>query len=134
MYFADLSPYRYGQTPPHPEILNVGWLAEGHPFAVGDTPRAFLLALEILVETPVNLYRGRHYCEFCPGPKITRDEAGKVTLIEAPEETWGNGEVRVLGEDGKTYVAPALIFHYVSKHRYLPPLIFVAACINARNA
>jgi hypothetical protein len=134
VYFADLSPYRYGAAPSHPDFLNVGWLGKDQPFAEGDTSAAFLLALEVLVKSPVNLYRGRHYCEFCPGPQITRDGLGVVTLEEPPEQTWGNGEIRVLGDDGKTYIAPTLILHYVAKHKYLPPAAFIEACVRYGNA
>jgi hypothetical protein len=39
----------------------------------------------------------------------------------------GNGEIRVRALDGRIYVAPVLIYHYVVSHGYLPPGEFIAA-------
>ncbi len=36
-------------------------------------------------------------------------------------------EVRVLGQNDKIYVAPALIYHYVKEHHYQPPEEFILA-------
>ncbi|WP_456057523.1 DUF7919 family protein [Aliidongia dinghuensis] len=39
------------------------------------------------------------------------------------------GEIRIKAKSGITYVAPVLIFHYVTIHGYLPPQEFVDAVI-----
>jgi hypothetical protein len=52
---------------------------------------------------------------------------GGIETLDYPEEMLGNGEIRVRGLDGKIYVAPVLIFHYISRHEYLPPGVFLEA-------
>jgi hypothetical protein len=39
----------------------------------------------------------------------------------------GQAEIYVFGEEGRVYVAPTLIFHYVTVHHYKPPIEFVQA-------
>jgi hypothetical protein len=51
--------------------------------------------------------------------------AGGIEIPDYPEETLGNGEIRVRALDGKIYVAPVLIYHYVASHGYLPPRVFI---------
>jgi len=119
MHFDDLSPYQYGGETPTPSIVNVGWLAEGKPFETGPVPDRFLEALQALVASPVNLYRGSHTCEFCPPPPPGRAWYSK--------DAAGNGEIRVLGADGRTFVAPVMVLHYIEKHGYKPPDDFILA-------
>jgi hypothetical protein len=128
MYFRDLTPYTYGSTPPVDSIVNIGWLSREHGFATGLAPREFLTALARLTDSPVNLYRGRHYCEFCPTPMVTMSDRGP-TLVEPPSAIWGNREIRVPADCGRIYVAPKLVLHYVEAHGYLPPEEFMNACV-----
>jgi hypothetical protein len=130
MYFPDLRPYRYGQTEPQPDILNVGWLSNAYPFESGIPDAHLVRILMRLVASSVNLYRGSHLCEFCPEPPIVLEEDG-IRFVEPKPGTTGNGEIRVTGEDGITYVAPVLIAHYVAVHGYVPPKQFVKAVSNA---
>ena len=127
MYFQDLSPYQYGRVTPTPNVLSVGWLSGDHPYSSGAVSDAFVEALRHLVAQPVNLYRGRHMCEFCPEPPIITNANG-LRMLSPPEGTTGNGEIRVSDNDGTTYVAPVLVLHYVVAHGYLPPPQFVAVC------
>jgi hypothetical protein len=57
---------------------------------------------------------GFHGCEFCRWIKAK-----------------GNGEIHVVGSDGITYVAPALIVHYMASHKYLPPKEFIDAVLSS---
>ena len=132
MFFADLTPYEYGREEPVSHILNVGWLSREHPFRSGETPAGLVEALRRWIATPVNLYRGRHLCEFCPEPVAFLDRQGHRT-IEPPPDTAGNGEIRVPGADGRVYVAPVLVAHYVEVHEYLPPPEFVEAVLSSRG-
>jgi hypothetical protein len=115
MHFKDLTPYTYGGSEPSASVLNVGWLARRHSFPVARPAAELVSALNNLVASPVNLFRGKHQCEFCRKPAL------------------GNGEIRVVGVDGVTYVAPVLIRHYVEVHHYAPPDAFVQACLAAVN-
>jgi hypothetical protein len=48
-------------------------------------------------------------------------------MLNPRPETMGNGEIRVQAPDGQIYVAPALICHYIARHKYLPPKEFIEA-------
>ena len=126
MYFPDLTHYVYGQTFPEPHILNVGWLSKGHPYQQGLSPDWLVGRLRNRLAQPVNLYRGKHACEFCPEPP-KKMLPGGIETFDYPEETVGNGEIRVRALDGKIYVAPALICHYIACHDYRPPQVFIEA-------
>jgi hypothetical protein len=126
MHFDDLTPYAYGRTEPDPNVLNVGWLSADHPFPVGPPNARFIEALRRLTMSPVNFYRGSHACDLCPAPPYKLSPGG-IPMRYPPPETLGNGEIRVVGRNGKTYVAPILVLHYVSVHGYLPPQEFVDA-------
>jgi hypothetical protein len=130
MYFPDLSPYEYGGTEPHPKVLNIGWLSATHGFTRNTADEQFVDALRRLVASPVNLYRGKHTCEFCPPPPMKLIRGG-FRVPDEPPGTTGTGEIRVLAKNGVTYVAPVLVLHYVVAHGYLPPQDFVDAVIAA---
>jgi hypothetical protein len=126
MYFPDLSHYVYGRTFPEAHILNVAWLSKEHPYQQGPSPEWLVGHLRDRIAQPVNLYRGSHACEFCPEPP-TKELAGGIEIRDYPKETLGNGEIRVRALDGKIYVAPVLILHYIECHGYLPPRVFIEA-------
>jgi hypothetical protein len=107
LFFADLTPYEYGCEEPRSNVLNVGWLSRQHPFPTGGVSESFVNVLRRLVASPVNLYRGYHICEFCPGPREFLSPTGLRT-IDPPKDTMGNGEIRVVGPIGLVYVAPTL--------------------------
>jgi hypothetical protein len=131
-YYKDLSRYEYsdergeraGSAAP---LLNVGWLAEGHEFLRGDVPGGFVEALLELAKDTVNVYRGMHFCDFCP----TFQEARKNVRFR--DVFIGSGEVHVRGGEGRVYVAPALVVHYVADHGYQPPREFVDAVLATRE-
>lgn len=109
MYFADLTPYTYGNVPTGlPRTWNVGWLSSTAPFARGTVDREVSRQLARLVRNPVRLMRGRHECEFC-------------------HRASGNGELWILDADDRVYAAPCLISHYVNVHQYRPPTEFLDA-------
>lgn len=130
VFFADLTPYEYGYELPRGNVRNVGWLSRGHVFPTGDVPDDLVAKLRRLIESPENLYRGYHRCEFCPEPPVVVDSTGR-RVIDPPGDTMGNGEIRVTGADGIVYVAPVLVAHYVEVHRYRPPEEFIRTVIAA---
>lgn len=132
-FFPDLSPYSYGRSEPHPNILNTGWLSDEHHFIRGSVSYPFLMALTRMAETPTNLYRGLHTCEFCQPP------ADIIAADERYYDVWasarsGNGEIRVSGPGGIIYVAPTLIVHYITEHQYRPPQQFIDAVISQHES
>jgi len=125
-HFEDLTPYIYGGGAVRENILNVGWLSIQKPFSTGEVSQESLQKLQALCSKPVNLYRGVHYCEFCPEPLFEKIEDRLVSkkIRDCPN---GNGEIHVQGKDGVVYKAPVLVAHYVEVHKYLPPAEFIAA-------
>jgi hypothetical protein len=111
MYFPDLSPFRY-HGGAYDGILNVGWLDDEHPFAIGEHSKEFIEALRLLSAKPVRLTRGFHVCPFCSDPRAR-----------------GSAEIEVSGENGRRYAAPTLIVHYIEDHKYLPPSEFISAVV-----
>lgn len=118
MYFADLSPYRHlDEIAPIKrrgvKYLCIGWLSKDEPYPRGTTSEEFrqrLLAFcrRVRQET---ITMGYHQCEFC-------------------HQALGNGEISVAWGK-KTYMAPTMVFHYVSEHAYSPPPEFQQAVLAA---
>ncbi len=110
MFIKDLCRYKSRVEEDGNNLVAVGWLSNEFGFAKGTVPWEFCESLSTLCSQPIRKSRGYHVCPFC-----TKDNA----------ET-GNGEIHVAGP-GCTYVAPALIGHYVVAHNYKPPGAFVEA-------
>lgn len=125
-YFEDLTVYTYLGIDESYDYLNIGWLSCEHDFPTGQVCSRVIEKLERLAEKPVSLCRGVHYCEYCPPPVFEKGDQDFVSrvLIDCPN---GNGEIHVEGKNGITYVAPALLVHYITEHRYLPPREFLMA-------
>jgi len=123
-YFADLTPHSYSPTGGL-NVLNIGWLDEGHPFSVGPTSKEFQEALLELCTRPIILHRGYHGCWFC---HANRQNKGGV--VPTARDRSGNGQIRVLGNNELWYAAPTLVHHYVTHHGYSPPAEFVEAVLS----
>jgi len=108
-FFADLTPHTYSPSLGL-DILNIGWLDEGHSFRVGPTSEQFRGVLLELCQHSILLHRGFHVCCYCRGQS-------------------GNGQIRVLSARGVWYAAPTLVHHYVTAHEYRPPDDFVNAVL-----
>jgi hypothetical protein len=108
-YYADLTPFTYmGGNRGYDNPVNIGWLEKGEPFEKGDVPDGFLRKLSHAKEDMHT--RGWHNCPFC-GSML-----GTACLI-------------VPGE-GKTYIAPNRVDHYIVEHGYKPPQEFIDAVMN----
>lgn len=94
-------------------LTAVGWLNQHDGFPKGDVTEEFYRMLQSLCVSPwqpvVSL--GWHTCELCQfdGPRFSDN-------VFIPYQ-------------GKIYVTPVAIVHYVAAHRYLPPQIFVDAIL-----
>ena len=135
-YFKDLTPYTYGdrlggmlnvvkegkytKVPIQGQPVNVGWMELGKPLPIGLMSPYLIQKLEkLLVVKPVNHMMGDEFCSFC----LKGRKRHEVELEERKTIPGGSFEIFVPG-DGKTYMAPELIVHYVRVHDYLPPLEF----------
>jgi hypothetical protein len=133
LYLADLSPYAYAKARGAPlsadvlPALNIGWLDDVHPFLRVEPEQEFVERLFDFCRTPINTMLGFHECTFCG------DEPKTYLTIEKDGEkiSFGHAEIWVFGRDGKTYAAPTLIYHYVTRHHYAPPDDFVQAVLTA---
>ena len=123
VYFKDLTRYEYSK---HPfkcagDLYNIGWLERCAAYPKGTVGAELMAKLLTLCKFPVNRYRGFHGCHFCNEYPV------RITDFEG-EFFLGDGEIRVPSADEKVrYVAPNLIYHYVSAHDYLPPDVFLDA-------
>jgi hypothetical protein len=128
MYFADLSPYIFLKQRPLAGVLNVGWLASGHPIPTGDVPPGFVdNLLTCIVAFRANQMRGFHFCEFCPSTSSLSPPMLSMRLKSKKKIFLGSAEVWLPAPEGKVFAAPDLVAHYVAAHQYCPPADFIAA-------
>jgi hypothetical protein len=125
MYFPDLTPYTYGKRLAGPDLLNVGWLDEHHPFPTGKVPEP-LLARILHLRATIDLRTvtlGIHSSPFIQ----PRQRGGYPVTYRGNTLHLGSAEIRVPGAGGIVYAAPDLIYHYIKDCRYLPPKEFLKA-------
>jgi hypothetical protein len=126
MYRPDLSNLN---LPPwnSARYLSVGWLDVEHQYSRGTVPDKDIEQLWKLCIHPKVTTRGFHECPFCP-------PTGKSTLCyrAGREKYFGSGMI-FLKNGGKTYVAPDLIYHFVTAHEYLPPAEFIEIVSRSNN-
>ena len=123
MYYEDLTDYSYFLKTPVPTVKNVGWLANDHPFSTGKVSVDSLSKLAKIitsvneVDFHVNKMRGADACPICGCTDLL---LGDVLL--GSSEIWITSHQQQL-----TYAAPSLIYHYIEKHNYCPPKVFLDA-------
>ena len=95
-------------------ILAVGWLEKSSAFPVGPTPPEVFERLKALASNPWQPFvaAGVHQCSIC---QFEGEKSGVANLFIAHE--------------GKIYVAPELITHYINAHHYQPPRVFCEAVL-----
>jgi len=121
-YYPDLSQYEYSDgLPAGICVKNIGWLDIGHEFSVAPPSNSLLDALWRLAHISVFPTRGMAFCHLCH-PKWS-----DYVCYSGEQLVLGSAEMALFGEDGKLYVAPNLLFHYVHVHSYSPPAEFVEA-------
>jgi hypothetical protein len=113
MWFEDLGRCTY--FPADVPLVAVGWLDFQRPFATGTTDRTVYLALIGLLKNPWQpmVSAGFHECNLCQ----FEAEARGVANLFVPA-------------DGKIFVCPELIVHYINAHGYKPPENFCAAVLS----
>ena len=115
MWFEDLTECNYfGEE--NAEILTaIGWLENGKKFSTGTVPRDVYFKLCEFKKNPwrFSVFMGFHQCDLCHFQFEFSGEKG-ISNIFIP----GNGKI---------YVCPELITHYINVHFYLPPREFLEA-------
>jgi len=102
------------------EAVAVGWLDPAHAYASGGNDGTFVSRLfDACAKHATARTRGWYPCYICaqsveaPCPVVVTRGGESLTL--------GDAEIRAVAEDGRWFVAPTLVLHYVVEHGYRPP-------------
>ena len=96
------------------KFVAIGYLVWGEPFEKGEVSNNFLVKLKVLWnEGGTSGSLGHHDCEFCIDEGIF------------PRGQSSSEKVLVDRENKIKYCFPEMIFHYITKHKYLPPSQFI---------
>jgi hypothetical protein len=122
MYYPDLMPYRYATGGNLAQVLNIGWLDDSHDYPVGRVPDTVVSKLKqlLLTNRDVNKVSAIKGCPFCGVDVVYVPSSDARKLL-------GMSEIWIPGKTGTIYAAPSLVYHYITKHEYLPPQEFLAA-------
>lgn len=121
---ADLEPFNYFPWGSIHNVLAVGWLDCQCAFPTGSVSKEFFLKLCQMIQEPWQppvVPAGVHHCNLC---QFSRGGGATFEGLPVPSASGSNLFVPY---DGKLYVAPILVAHYVDAHRYKPPRVFVEA-------
>lgn len=119
--YPDLTSYNYAPQFAAGAPLNVGWLGADTDLAETSPSSELMDALWAVTQVVVAPSRGFHFCELCGTEEVvTAQRLGERLLL-------GHAEIRVFGDAGEVYAAPDMLFHYVERHGYPPPVEFVRA-------
>lgn len=128
-YYRDLSTYVYSNSVT--ANLNVGWLSRYRSFVKGAVDSEIMDILAFQVRMPRNRTRGRHPCYFCS----TLRSRGVDTSVDifGVEHHLGSAEIHAFSRDGVVFTAPDLIYHYIARHGYRPPIEFMQALVDGSD-
>ena len=113
-------------VPDPPEsLIAIGWLDPEHDFPRGSVSKEFFVKLLTLLKDPWQpvVFAGVHQCELCQFSGGSRAQFDGKWI---PGASWENLFVPY---NGRLFVAPELIAHYIAAHRYLPPVEFFDAVL-----
>ena len=122
-YYPDLSPYSFLPGKVSVPAANVGWLDKEYPFSRGPISTKVVDRIWLLCLRPTNQTRGYHTCSLCDSKSLS----GVRMSVDGVSRTLGGAEIHVRASSGVTYVAPDLIYHYITQHGYAPPMEFLEA-------
>ena len=113
MWYEDLTECDYFGEEFSNIFTSVGWLQSEKPFQTGKSSKEFY---ERLIEQSKNpwifcVFCGPHECDLCQFV----GESGSLNIF--------------IPHNGKIYVCPQLITHYINAHHYLPPTEFIEAVL-----
>lgn len=99
-----------------PSVLMVGWV-DGLEYPTGDVDQSLLDRIRLMIQTPSRILRGRKMCRLCKEAGLSERDC-----LFPDTEVWVRDS-----SNGVYYASPSLIVHYIEKHRYLPPGVFMDA-------
>ena len=109
----------------------VGYLSREHDFPRGEVSEAILARLVELAEAPLGSWAGYHSCdlELCGSGKA------RTQLLYRGQDVPDQCSTDILvPAENFVYVAPALILHYILRHKYQPPACFLEAVLKCPQA
>jgi hypothetical protein len=120
--------------------MNLFRLVSRHSLSVGWTPRIPIASVSSVMSSTrgfrgLSITRDRTDAWLAPMRAVLRrGRNGRSYDGHCGGESLavGDAEVRVIATDGTLLVAPTLVLHYVTAHRYRPPDEFVEAVTNRR--
>lgn len=115
MWYEDLTECDYFGEEYSKILTAVGWLEGGKTFSTGTIPKDVYSKLCEFSKKPWTfaVFMGYHHCSLCKSQFENNNPKG-VSNIFIPH-------------NGKIYVCPELITHYINNHFYLPPREFIEA-------
>jgi|WetSurMetagenome_2_1015567.scaffolds.fasta_scaffold39275_2 hypothetical protein len=126
-FYEDLSDYEFYDMCKSEKILNIGWLDSKHEYRSGKVPDEVVAKILQLCSNPMHRTRGYHLCPFCSKPSFGIEVQFENELFKL-----GSAEIMVRGQDKTIYMAPDMIYHYITKHNYLPPGEYIRALIEKK--
>lgn len=125
-FFPDGTQFQYpGSTRPIPRTSCVGWLSGDSAGCDASDPvdidtQADLL--DCIVNHSVRTMRGCHVCELCPREEDPDAETYWIPFADGCRVLLGHQEIWLPSESEDVFfVAPTLVYHYISVHGYRPP-------------
>ena len=134
-HFQDLSDCLYLPGSEGLGFKAVGWLERGQDYAKGVVSPEFFEKLLMLLQNPWAgplAAAGVHACDLCrfSGSRAEFDcYFGKVSFRHYRFTGVGNGFL-FIPSDGKLFVSPSSVAHYIDAHEYCPPPEFQAAVMD----
>jgi hypothetical protein len=116
VYYPDLN------TNSSEGVIRIGWLDRDAPFSQGVADPEFVERLKFHYNRRVRQSRGFHECPFCEESRF-----GLPMELNEKTLTLGSAEIEIKDNQGRVFVAPDLLYHYITEHHYLPPREFIEA-------
>ena len=115
MWYEDLSECDYFGEEYAGILTAIGWLQNGREFSTGTISNDAYFKLLEFKKKPWTfaMFCGFHQCDLCQ-------------FQDEKESPTGISNIFIPG-NGKLYVCPELITHYINSHFYLPPKEFLEA-------
>jgi hypothetical protein len=137
-YYQDLSPLTYFDDSPllgplSTHLVAVGWLHPEYPMSPSEVPPPAALMDKLWALGSNGGYwglfsfLGYHGCGFCPNAP---DKTATLVTYKGETRETGAKNIWVPGQ-GKIFVAPSLVYHYVLEHQYRLPVEFRTAVVQS---
>ena len=109
-------------------ILNIGWIGHNTAYSLGDAPHDFIEKLRKLIINSESFpfkpivwrSRGQDRCPVCQLRDLVLEEGENIEILGSSEFF-----IPCYSKDKSYFIAPSLIYHFITEHKYLPPQQFI---------